>query len=56
MTMADYEALEKEVDQYIENEVIKFAEESPEPKAADLEKYVFAERESQMPWITGKAA
>jgi pyruvate dehydrogenase E1 component alpha subunit len=56
MTMADYEAMEKEVDHYIENEVIKFAEESPEPKAAELEKFVFADRESQMPWITGKAA
>jgi pyruvate dehydrogenase E1 component alpha subunit len=56
MTMADYEALEKEVDHYIENEVIKFAEESPEPKVEELEKYVFADRESQMPWITGKAA
>ena len=56
MTMKDYEALEKEVDNYIENEVIKFAEESPEPNAADLEKYVFADRESQMPWITGNAA
>lgn len=56
MTMADYEALEKEVDHYIENEVIKFAEESPEPKVEELEKYVLAERESQMPWITGKAA
>lgn len=56
MTMADYEAMEKEIDAYIENEVIKFAEESPEPKVEELEKYVLADRESQMPWITGKAA
>jgi pyruvate dehydrogenase E1 component alpha subunit len=56
MSMADFEALEKETDAYIENEVIKFAEESPEPRVEDLEKYVFAEREAQLPWLTGKAA
>jgi len=56
MTMADYETLEKETDAYIENEVIKFAEESPEPRVEDLEKYVLADRESQQPWLTGKAA
>ncbi|MBT9568932.1 MAG: pyruvate dehydrogenase (acetyl-transferring) E1 component subunit alpha [Thiobacillus sp.] len=56
MTMADYEALEKETDAYIENEVIKFAEESPEPRVEDLEKYVLADRESQKPWLTGSAA
>jgi pyruvate dehydrogenase E1 component alpha subunit len=56
MTMEAFEAMEKETDAYIENEVIKFAEESPEPRVEDLEKYVFADRESQLPWITGKAA
>ena len=56
MTLADYEALEKETDAYIENEVIKFSEESPEPRVEDLEKYVFADRETQLPWLTGKAA
>jgi pyruvate dehydrogenase E1 component alpha subunit len=56
LTMAEFEALEKETDAYIENEVIKFAEESPEPRVEDLEKYVFAERENQLPWLTGKAA
>jgi pyruvate dehydrogenase E1 component alpha subunit len=55
-TMASFEAMEKEIDAYIENEVIKFAEESPEPRVEDLEKYVLADRESQLPWITGKAA
>ena len=54
MTMADYEAIEKEVDHYIENEVIKFAEESPEPKPEELEKYVFAERDTQRRWLTGQ--
>lgn len=56
LTMADYEAMEKEVDDYIENEVIRFAEESPEPKVEELTKYVLAERETQLPWLTGKVA
>jgi pyruvate dehydrogenase E1 component alpha subunit len=56
LTMEAYEAIEKETDAYIENEVIKFAEESPEPRVEDLEKYVFADRASQLPWLTGKAA
>jgi pyruvate dehydrogenase E1 component alpha subunit len=56
LTMDAFEALEKETDAYIENEVIKFSEESPEPRVEDLEKYVFADRETQLPWLTGKAA
>jgi pyruvate dehydrogenase E1 component alpha subunit len=55
ITMDDYTAMEKEVDAYIENEVIKFAEESPEPNVAELEKYVFAERDTQKRWLTGQA-
>jgi pyruvate dehydrogenase E1 component alpha subunit len=42
LTMDEYTAMEKDTDAYIENEVIKFAEESPEPNVADLEKYVLA--------------
>jgi pyruvate dehydrogenase E1 component alpha subunit len=42
VTMQEYEAMEKETDAYIENEVIKFSEESPEPNVAELEKYVLA--------------
>ncbi len=42
MTMDEFAALEKEIDGYIENEVIRFADESPEPDVADLEKYVLA--------------
>ncbi|TCS72955.1 pyruvate dehydrogenase E1 component alpha subunit [Sulfuritortus calidifontis] len=42
-TMAEFEALEKEIDDYIENEVIKFAEESPDPKVEELTKYVLAD-------------
>lgn len=42
LTMQEFEAMEKETDAYIENEIIKFAEESPEPNVAELEKYVLA--------------
>ncbi|GMR21088.1 MAG: pyruvate dehydrogenase (acetyl-transferring) E1 component subunit alpha [Gammaproteobacteria bacterium] len=36
----DIKAMEKEIDDEIENDIIKFAEESPEPKVEDLTKYV----------------
>ncbi len=36
----DIKAIEKDVDNEIENDVIKFAEESPEPRVEDLNKYV----------------
>ena len=40
ITDADIKAMEKEVLAEIENDVIKFAEESPEPRLEDLTKYV----------------
>jgi pyruvate dehydrogenase E1 component alpha subunit len=43
LTMDEYTTMEKDTDAYIENEVIKFAEESPEPNVAELEKYVLAD-------------
>jgi pyruvate dehydrogenase E1 component alpha subunit len=36
----DIKAMEKEIDDEIENDIVKFAEESPEPKVEDLTKYV----------------
>ena len=36
----DIKAMEKEIDDEIENDIIKFAEEGPEPKVEDLNKYV----------------
>jgi len=36
----DIKAFEKEIDDEIENDIIKFAEESPEPRVEDLTKYV----------------
>ncbi len=40
VTDADIKAMEKEIDAEIENKIIKFAEESPEPRVEDLNKYV----------------
>ena len=40
ITKADIKAMEKEIDDEIENDIVKFAEESPEPKVEDLNKYV----------------
>ncbi len=42
-TQAEFEAMEKEIDAYIENEVIRFAEESPEPRVEELTRYVLAD-------------
>ncbi len=40
LTEDDIKAMEREIDDEIENDIIKFAEESPEPKVEDLNKYV----------------
>ncbi len=53
LTREDYKALDDEILEEIENEIIKFAEESPEPDVAELEKYVFAEND---PWVNGGPA
>lgn len=50
ITKADYKAMDTEVLDEIENEVIAFAEESPEPRVDELGKYVLAEND---PWVYG---
>jgi len=50
LTEDEYKAMDKTIIDEIENEVIKFAEESPEPPVAELEKYVLAEND---PWVHG---
>ena len=40
VTADDIKAMEKEIDNEIENEIIKFAEDSPEPKLEELDRYV----------------
>jgi pyruvate dehydrogenase E1 component alpha subunit len=52
ITMNDYKEMDDEVLEQIENDIIKFAEESPEPKLEDLEKYVLAEDD---PYVHGGA-
>jgi pyruvate dehydrogenase E1 component alpha subunit len=52
ITMNDYKKMDDEVLDQIENEVIKFAEESPEPDLKGLEKYVLAEND---PYVRGGA-
>jgi pyruvate dehydrogenase E1 component alpha subunit len=50
MSEQEYKALDKEIINEIENEVIKFAEESPEPNVEELEKYILAEND---PYVHG---
>jgi pyruvate dehydrogenase E1 component alpha subunit len=52
MTKADIEAMDKEIMNEIEKDIVKFAEESPEPTVAELEKYVFTEN---CPYVKGGA-
>lgn len=46
----DYKAMDTEVLEQIENEIIPFAESSPEPKVSELEKYVLADND---PYVRG---
>lgn len=50
ITEDDYKLLDKQVLDEIENEIIKFAEESPEPRVEELEKYVLADND---PYVRG---
>ena len=45
-----YKAMDREIMAEIENEVVPFAEGSPEPDVADVERYVFAEND---PYVHG---
>ncbi len=48
----DFKALDKEIIDEIENDIIPFSENSPEPKLEELEKYVLAEND---PYVKGGA-
>jgi len=50
LTGADYKDMDTEVLDEIEDEVIAFAESSPEPRVDELEKYALAEND---PWVFG---
>lgn len=51
-TLEEYKAMDSEILDEIENEVIAYSESSPEPNVAELEKYVLAEND---PWVMGGA-
>jgi len=49
-SLESFKTMDKEIIDEIENEVIKFAEESPEPPVSEVEKYVLAEND---PYVLG---
>ena len=53
ITLDDYKQMDTEILENIEDEVIKFAEESPEPPLEMLEKYTLVEND---PWVNGGSA
>ena len=50
LTKDQYKAMDTEILDQIENEIIAFAESSPEPRLEDVGKYVLAEND---PWVQG---
>jgi pyruvate dehydrogenase E1 component alpha subunit len=50
LTKAQYKALDTEVLEQIEDEIIAFSESSPQPRVDELTKYVLAEND---PWVYG---
>jgi pyruvate dehydrogenase E1 component alpha subunit len=50
ISLDDYKALDGKILDRIETEIIRYAEESPEPDVAELERYVLAEDD---PWVMG---
>jgi pyruvate dehydrogenase E1 component alpha subunit len=51
LTLDNFKALDRKIIDEIENEVIRFAEESPAPTPDDVEKYVLADND---PWVRGQ--
>ncbi|MFQ5469192.1 MAG: pyruvate dehydrogenase (acetyl-transferring) E1 component subunit alpha [Gammaproteobacteria bacterium] len=50
LTTEEYQLMDKSILKQIEEEIIKYADESPEPSVDELEKYVLAEND---PFVTG---
>lgn len=50
VTEEEYKVMDKAIIDEIESDIIKYAEESPEPKVEELEKYVLADND---PWVKG---
>jgi pyruvate dehydrogenase E1 component alpha subunit len=52
LTEDDYKAMDTEILDYLENEVVPYAEQSPDPDPAEVERYVLAEND---PYVKGGA-
>jgi pyruvate dehydrogenase E1 component alpha subunit len=52
LSLDDFKSMDREIIDHIENDIIKFAEESPFPDPQDVEKYVLAEND---PYVKGKS-
>jgi pyruvate dehydrogenase E1 component alpha subunit len=50
LTKEQYKAMDTEILEQIEGDIIAFAESSPEPRVEELHKYVYAEND---PWVRG---
>jgi pyruvate dehydrogenase E1 component alpha subunit len=50
LTLDEFKDMDTEILDEIEDEVIRFASESPEPHISDVEKYVLGEND---PWVMG---
>jgi pyruvate dehydrogenase E1 component alpha subunit len=50
LSLQDFKDMDTEILDEIENEIIAFAEESPEPDLAEVERYVLADND---PWVKG---
>jgi pyruvate dehydrogenase E1 component alpha subunit len=48
----DYKAMDRAIIEEIENEIIPYCEEAPEPDVGEVEKYLLAEND---PWVSGGA-
>ncbi len=50
ITLEDYQSMDSEILEHLENDIIAFAEAAPHPVASDVEKYVMAEQD---PYVLG---
>ncbi len=50
ITEDDYTAMDKQIIDEIENDIIPYCEQAPEPNVSEVEKYILAEND---PWVKG---
>ncbi|MDX9740572.1 MAG: pyruvate dehydrogenase (acetyl-transferring) E1 component subunit alpha [Gammaproteobacteria bacterium] len=51
LSLDEFKTMDREIIDHIENDIVRFAEESALPSAQDVDKYVLAEND---PWVRGK--